>query len=161
MAKEEKLSQCKNVKIDNSNNGMGADIAHMKECAKKKQEYYDLIKKSAELKRKIKLLSKALADNATYANRLLNEEEIKCSVGKSDIADFIPSALAIGLAEADITAEIAELKAELSSINQAIEMAKPKLNEEQEQMIDKALQLMENVDQVMNAKMRFLNISED
>lgn len=35
MAKEEKLSQYKNVKIDNSNNGMGADVAHMKKGAKK------------------------------------------------------------------------------------------------------------------------------
>lgn len=92
-----------------------------------KYEYYDLNKKSAELKNKIKLLNKALVDNAAYTNRLLNEEEIKCSVGKSDIADFIPSALMIGLAEADITAEIAELKAELSSVNRAIEMAAKKV----------------------------------
>ena len=85
-----------------------------------KQEYYDLIKKSTELKHKIKLLNKALADNAAYTTRLLNEEEIKCSECKSDITDFISSALTIGLAEADITAEIVELKTELSSINQAI-----------------------------------------
>ena len=85
-----------------------------------KQEYSDLIKKSTELKYKIELLNKALADNTTYTTRLLDEEEIKCSVGKSDITDFIPSALTVGLAEADITAEIAELKAELSSTNQAI-----------------------------------------
>ena len=91
-----------------------------------KQEYSDLIKKSTELKYKIKLLNKALADNATYTTRLLNEEEIKCSEYKSDITDFIPSALTVGLAEADITAEIAELKAELSSINQEIEMATKK-----------------------------------
>ena len=91
-----------------------------------KQEYSDLIKKSIELKYKIKLLNKALADNATYTTRLLNEEELKCSTGKSDITDFIPSALTIGLAEADITAEIAELKAELSSINKEIEMATKK-----------------------------------
>lgn len=92
----------------------------------KKQEYYDLIKKSTELKHKIKLLNKALADNGAYTTRLLNEEEIKCSECKSDIMDFISSALTIGLAEADITAEIAELKAELSSINKDIEMATKK-----------------------------------
>lgn len=91
-----------------------------------KQEYHNLIKKSAELKHKIKLLNKVLTDNAAYTTRLLNEEKIKCSVGKSGIADFIPSALTIGLAEADITAEIAELKAELSSINKEIEMATKK-----------------------------------
>ena len=85
-----------------------------------KQKYSDLIKKSTELKYKIKLLNKALADNATYTTRLLNEEEIKCSTGKLDIADFVSSALAVGFAETDITAEIAELKAELSSINQTI-----------------------------------------
>ena len=91
-----------------------------------KREYYDLIKKSAELKHKINLLNKASADNATYTTRLLNEEEIKCSECNSDIMDFISSALTIGLAEADITAEIAELKAELSSINKEIEMATKK-----------------------------------
>ena len=91
-----------------------------------KREYYDLIKKSAELKHKINLLNKASADNATYTTRLLNEEEIKCSECNSDIMDFISSALTIGLAEADITAEIAELKAELSSINKEIKMATKK-----------------------------------
>lgn len=91
-----------------------------------KQEYSDLIKKSTELKYKIKLLNKALADNATYTTRLLNEEEIKCSECKSDITDFISSALTVGLAEADITAEIAELKAELSSINKEIAIWKKK-----------------------------------
>ena len=92
-----------------------------------KQEYYDLIKKSTELKHKIKLLNKALTDNAAYTTRLLNEEEIKCSECKSDITDFIPSALTIGHIEADITAEIAELKAELSSVNRAIKMAAKKV----------------------------------
>lgn len=91
-----------------------------------KQEYYDLIKKSTELEHKIMLLNKALSDNATYTTRLLDEEEIKCSECKSDIKDFISSAFAVGLAEADITAEIAELKAELSSINKEIEMATKK-----------------------------------
>ena len=46
----------------------------------------------------------------------------------------LSSALTVGLAEADITAEIAELKAELLSINRAIEMAKPKLSELQQQI---------------------------
>lgn len=90
-------------------------------------ENYDLIKRDAELKHKIKLLNKALADNAAYTTRLLNEEEIKCSVDNSDVEDFIPSALTIGLAEADITAEIAELKSELSSINQAIKNGSQKV----------------------------------
>lgn len=131
---EEKLSQYKNIKIDNSDDDLDADIAAYEKYAKKKQEYYDLIKKSAELKHKIKLLNNALTDNAAYTTRLLNEEEIKCPVCKSDITDFISSALTVGLAEADITAEIAELKAELLSANRAIEMAKPKLSELQQQI---------------------------
>lgn len=131
---EEKLSQYKNIKIDNSDDDLEADIATYKKYAKKKQEYYDFIKKTAELKHKIKLLNKALADNATYTTKLLNEEEIKCPVCKSDITDFISSALTVGLAEADITAEIAELKAELLSFNRAIEMTKPKLSELQQQI---------------------------
>ena len=131
---EEKLSQFKNTKIDNSDDDLDADIAVYEKYAKKKQEHYDLIKKTAELKHKIKRLNKALADNAAYTTRLLNEEEIKCPVCKSDITDFISSALTVGLAEADITAEIAELKAELLSINRAIEIAKPKLRELQQQI---------------------------
>ena len=131
---EEKLSQYKNTKIDNSDDDLEADIATYEKYAKKKQAYYDLIKKAAELKHKIKRLNKALADNVAYTTRLLNEEDIKCPVCKSDITDFISSALTVGLAEADITAEIAELKAELLSINRSIEMAKPKLNELQQQI---------------------------
>lgn len=96
---------------------------------KKKQEYYALVKKSMDLKHKIELLNKASTDNTTYTNKLLDEEEIKCSAGKPDITDFIPSALTVGLAEADITTEIAELKAELLSINQAIEKVKLELSE--------------------------------
>ena len=102
---------------------LGADYT------KKKQEYFALVKKSTDLKHKIELLNKASTDNATYTNKLLNEEEIKCSTGKSDITNFIPSALAVGLAEADITTEIAELKEELSSVNQAIEKVKLELSE--------------------------------
>jgi len=131
---EEKLSQFKNTKIDNSDDDLDADIAVYEKYAKKKQEHYDLIKKTAELKHKIKRLNKALADNAAYTTRLLNEEEIKCPVCKSDITDFISSALTVGLAEADITAEIAELKAELLSINRVIEIAKPKLRELHQQI---------------------------
>ena len=161
MTKEEKLSIYRNVKTDNSDDDLDSDIVAYEKYVKKKQEYYGLVKRSAELKRKIKLLNKVLADNSAYTNELLNEEETKCSVCKSDITDFISSALTIGLAEADINAEITELKTELLSINRAIEMDKFKLSEEQKQMIDKTLQLMENVDQVMSAKKRFLNISED
>lgn len=131
---EDKLSQYKNIKTDDGDDDLAADIATYEKYAKKKQEYYDLIKKTAELKHKIKLLNKALADNSAYTTRLLNEEEIKCPVCKSDITDFISSALTVGLAEADITAEIAELKATLLSINRAVEMAKPKLNELQQQI---------------------------
>ena len=131
---EEKLSQHKNTKIDNSDDDLDADVAAYEKYAQKKQECYDFIKKAAELKHKIKRLNKALADNAAYTTRLLNEEEIKCPVCKSDITDFISSALTVGLAEADITAEIAELKAELLSNNRAIEIAKPKLRELQQQI---------------------------
>ena len=87
-----------------------------------------------EIKYKIKLLNKALADNVIYTTKLLNEEEIKCPVCKSDITEFISSALTVGLAEADITAEMAELKAELLSINRAMELVKPKLSELQQQI---------------------------
>ena len=131
---EEKLSQYRNIKIDNSDSDIDADIATYEKYARKKQEFYDLIKKTAELKHKIKLLNKALADNVAYTTKVLNEEEIKCPVCKSDITDFISSALALGLAEADITAEISELKAELLSINRKIELAKPKLSELQQQI---------------------------
>lgn len=141
---EKKLSQYRNIKTDNSDDDLDADIAVYEKYSKKKQEYYDLIKKAADLKHKIRLLNKALADNTAYTTKLLNEEEIVCPVCKSDITDFISSALTVGIAEADITAEIAELKAELLLNSRAIEMAKPKLSELQ-QRISLIEQQRENV----------------
>lgn len=131
---EEKLNQFKSIKIVDSEEDLTADIAIYEKYAKKKQEYYELIKQSAELKHKMKLLNNSLADNSIYTTKLLNEEEIKCPVCNSDITEFISSALTVGLADADINAELSELKARLLSNNRAIELAKPKLNELQKQI---------------------------
>lgn len=131
---EDKLSSYKNMKIEGNDAELDADIEIYEEYAKKNQHYYDLIKKDADIKHKIKLLNKALRDNAVYTTSLLNEEDIICPVCQSDITDFISSALAVGIAEADITIEIAELKAEQISTKRAIEMAKPKLKKLQQQI---------------------------
>ena len=101
---EEKLNQFKNIKIVDSEEDLTEDIAIYEKYAKKKQEYYELIKQSAELKHKMKLLNNSLADNSIYTTKLLNEEEIKCPVCNSDITEFISSALTVSLADADINA---------------------------------------------------------
>lgn len=132
---EDKLRQYKNASIVDNEADIDADIAVLEKYAKKKQEYYEHIKKAAELKHKIKLLNRALADNSAYSARLLNEEEIKCPVCNADITEFISSALTIGLAEADITTEIAELKAELLSENRKAEFVKPKLDDLKQQVL--------------------------
>ena len=131
---ESKLSQNKNIKTVDSDDDLDADIAVYEKYAEKKKKYYVMIKEAAEIKRKIKLLNQALVDNAAYTNRLLNEEDIKCPVCQSDITDFISSALSVGIAETDINAEIAELKAKLLDIDRKIALAKPSLDELQRQI---------------------------
>lgn len=126
---ESKLSQNKNIKTVDSDDDLDADIAVYEKYAEKKKKYYVMIKEAAEIKRKIKLLNQALVDNAAYTNRLLNEEDIKCPVCQSDITDFISSALSVGIAETDINAEIAELKAKLLDIDRKIALAKTSLDE--------------------------------
>lgn len=131
---EDKLNMYKSAKIDYNDTDLESDIALYKKYAEMKQKYYDLVKREAEIKHKIKLLNKTLADNSTYTMRLLNEEEIMCPVCHSDITEFISSALTIGFAEADITMELAELKATLLSTNRAMEMMKPKLSDLQQRV---------------------------
>ena len=58
----------------------------------------------------------------------MNEEEILCPVCKSDISEFISSALTVGIAESDINSEIADLKAELLLIDRKLVILKPKLD---------------------------------
>ena len=48
-----------------------------------------------------------------------------CPVCKSDITDFISSALTLGMAESDINSEIADLKAELLIIERKIAQITP------------------------------------
>lgn len=131
---EEKLSEHKNVKTVDSDADIDADIAIYKKYAVKKQEYYSMVKEEAEIKHKIKLLNKALADNAIYTSKLLNEEDIKCPVCHSDITDFISSALTLGIAESDINSELADLKAELLLLKRKMSMAKPKLDDLQQKV---------------------------
>ena len=126
---EAKLSQNKNIKTVDSDYDLDADIAVYEKYAEKKKKYYVMIKEAAEIKHKIKLLNQSLVDNAAYTNRLLNEEDIKCPVCQSDITDFISSALSVGIAEADINAEIAELKAKLLDVDRRIALAKPSMDE--------------------------------
>ncbi len=125
---EEKLSEHKNVKITDNDIDLKADISSYKKYAEKNQEYYALLKQKSDIKHKIKLLNKTLTDNETYSIKLLNEEEIRCPVCKSDITDFISSALTVGMAESDINSEIAELKAELLIIERKLAQVKPKLD---------------------------------
>lgn len=132
---EEKLSSYKNIKTVDSDVDLDNDIALYEKYAKKKQDYYVLTKKVADIKHKIKLLNKSLSDNSTYTSKLLDEEEIKCPVCNSDITDFISSALTLGIAETEINTELADLKAELLSIKRQMVLAKPKLDELQQQIL--------------------------
>ena len=126
---ESKLNQNKNIKTVDSDEDLDSDIAVYEKYAKKKKNYYEMIKEASEIKRKIKLLNQALVDNVAYTDRILNAEDITCPVCHSDITDFISSALSVGIAEADINAEIAELKAKLLDIDRKIALAKSSLDE--------------------------------
>ena len=125
---EEKLNEHKNIKITENDIDLKSDILIYKKYAEKNQEYYSLLKQKTDIKHKIKLLNKTLTDNEIYSVKLLNEEEIRCPVCKSDITDFISSALTVGMAESDINTEIAELKAELLIIERKLAQTKPKLD---------------------------------
>ena len=125
---EEKLEENKNFKTVDTETDLDSDVEAYKKYAKKNQEYYLLVKQKADIKHKIKLLNKALSDNVAYSTKLLNEEEILCPVCKSDISEFISSALTVGIAESDINSEIACLKAELLLIDRKLVILKPKLD---------------------------------
>lgn len=125
---EEKLNDHKNIKITDNDIDLESDISIYKKFAEKNQEYYLLLKQKTDIKHKIKLLNKTLTDNEIYSVKLLNEEEIRCPVCKSDITDFISSALTVGMAESDVNSEIAELKAELLIIERKLAQIKPKLD---------------------------------
>jgi hypothetical protein len=125
---EEKLEENKNFKIIDAEADVDSDVALYQQYAEYNQKYYLLVKEKADIKHKIKLLNKALSDNAAYSLKLLNEEEILCPVCKSDISEFISSALTVGIAESDINSEIAELKAKLLTIERSLVLLKPKVD---------------------------------
>ena len=125
---EGKLAEHKNTKLVDSESDIESDIAVYEKYSTKKQEYYLLIKKSSELKHKIKLLNNALVENLAYTSRLLEDEDIVCPICNSNITDFISSALRIGIAESDINAELGELKSELLSIDRKIALIKPRVD---------------------------------
>lgn len=125
---EEKLEENKNFKTVDTETDLDSDVEAYKKYAEKNQEYYLLVKQKADIKHKIKLLNKALSDNVAYSTKLLNEEEILCPVCKSDISEFISSALTVGIAESDINSEIADLKAELLLLERKLVILKPKLD---------------------------------
>lgn len=141
---EEKLSEYKNFDTSSIGDDLDVDIAIYEKYAKNKQEYYELIKKSADIKYKIKLLNKSLVDNIAYANKLLDEETIKCPICNADITEFISDALTVGIAETDITAEIADLKAELLTIDRKIALKTPKLDALRQQ-VNKIEEQRENI----------------
>lgn len=124
---EEKIKENNSVAISNVDKDLKFDIEIYEKFTKKSQELYELIKRQKEIKQEIKLLQKSLRDNTAFTEKLLNEQEIYCPNCKTDITDFVSSALKIGMAESDITNEIAELKAELLDIQRKISQTQDKL----------------------------------
>ena len=124
---EEKIKENNSVAISNVDKELNMDIEIYEKFTKKNQELYELIKRQKEIKQEIKLLQKSLRDNTVFTEKLLNEQEIYCPICKTDITDFVSSALKIGMAESDITNEIAELKAELLDIERKISQSQDKL----------------------------------
>mgnify|MGYP001232206958 CR=1 FL=1 len=125
---ERKLAESKNAKLIDSDVDLDADIAVYQKYSKKKQDYYSLVKTQSDIKHKIKLLNATLKDNSVYTAKLLDGEDIICPVCNSNITDFISSALKVGIAESDINAELASLKADLLATDRKIALAKPTLN---------------------------------
>ena len=125
---EEKLEENKSTKLVDSDDDLDADIAAYESYSRASQEYYSLVKTHASIKHKIKLLNKTLSDNSVYTAKLLKEEDVFCPVCKSNITEFISSALKVGTAESDINAELAELKAESLTVSRKIARAKEKLD---------------------------------
>lgn len=125
---ESKLEENKNFKTVDIETDLDSDVASYQKYAEANQKYYQLVKQKADVKHKIKLLNKSLSDNAAYSIKLLNEEEILCPICKSDISEFISSALTVGIAESEIDSEITELKAELLLIDRQLVLLKPKLD---------------------------------
>ncbi len=125
---ENKLEEYKNLKIVDADRDLDADISCLTKYSEKSQEYYLLMKKKEDIKHKIKLLNRALLDNSQFSAKILNNEDIICPICKSDITDFISSTLTVQIAESDLTAELAELKAELVLIERQLIQSKAKLD---------------------------------
>ena len=126
---EEKIRENNSVAISNVDKELKVYIEIYEKFTKKSQELYELIKRQKEIKQEIKLLQKSLRDNTAFTDKLLNEQEIYCPNCKTDITDFVSSALKIGMAESDITNEIADLKAELLDIERKISQTQDKLHQ--------------------------------
>lgn len=131
---KKKLEENKNVKMVEVEEDLKSDISCYEKYAEYNQKYYDLSRREVELKRAIKLLQKAISDNIIYSDKLLSQEEIRCPVCKSDITDFISSALNLGRAEDDLTVEMANVKADLLEIQRNLALLKPKLAELHQQI---------------------------
>ncbi len=125
---ENKLEEYKNLKIVDADRDLDSDISCLTKYSEKSQEYYLLMKKKEDIKHKIKLLNRALSDNSQFSAKILNNEDIICPICKSDITDFISSTLTVQIAESDLTAELAELKAELVLIERQLIQSKAKLD---------------------------------
>ncbi len=125
---ENKLEEYKNLKIVDADRDLDSDISCLTKYSEKSQEYYLLMKKKEDIKHKIKLLNRALLDNSQFSAKILNNEDIICPICKSDITDFISSTLTVQIAESDLTAELAELKAELVLIERQLIQSKAKLD---------------------------------
>ena len=110
---ESKLANHKNAKTVDCDSDLNADIKAFERYSRKKKEYYILVKKISDLNHKIELLNNALKDNAVYTAKLLDTDDIFCPECHADITDFISTALKVGIADADINAELADLKSKL------------------------------------------------
>ena len=125
---EEKIKENNSVAIPSLDEDLKLDIESYEKFTKKTQELYELIKRQKEIKQEIKLLQKSLRDNTVFTDKLLNEQEIYCPNCQANITDFVSSALKIGMAESDITNEIADLKAALLDIERKISQTQEKLH---------------------------------
>ena len=79
---ESKLNQNKNIKTVDSDKDLEADIAVYEKYAKKKKNYYEMIKEASEIKRKIKLLNQALIDNVAYGRLKIGHEDGEANIEK-------------------------------------------------------------------------------
>ena len=139
-----KINNNKNINVVEAEEELSSDIEVYEKYAEKNKERYTLLKESAGYRHSIKLLKQSLKDNIAYESRLLNEEEIHCPECHSDITEFITSALALGTAKAEITAEIAELNAKILENERKMALILPKIYQLKE-MINQIDEQRENV----------------